>query len=105
MQGRGSFAPIPLAAPALLEDNRKMTDLSISFPESMYHWLEKQAAAGDFVDAGDLVRDLVRRERDRTQRIEWLREQIAEGLASGVVAGRPEDLIEDMIAARKARHG
>lgn len=82
-----------------------MTDLSISIPESMYQWLEKQAAAGDFVDAGDLVRDLVRREQDRTRRIEWLREQIAEGLASGVVEGRPEDLIEEMIAARKARHG
>lgn len=82
-----------------------MADLSISVPESMLHWLEKQAAAGDFVDAGDLVRDLVRREQDRTRRIEWLREQIAEGLASGVVEGRPEDLIEDIIAARKARHG
>lgn len=82
-----------------------MADLSISVPESMLHWLEQQAAAGDFVDAGDLVRDLVRREQDRTRRIDWLREQIAEGLASGVVEGRPEDLIEDIIAARKARHG
>jgi antitoxin ParD1/3/4 len=82
-----------------------MTDLSISIPESMLQWLEQQAAAGDFVDAGDLVRDLVRREQDRTRRIAWLREQIAEGLASGVVEGRPEDLIEEIIAARKARHG
>ena len=82
-----------------------MTDLSISIPESMLQWLEEQAAAGDFVDAGDLVRDLVRREQDRTRRIEWLREQIAEGLASGVVAGRPEDLIEEMLAERRARRG
>jgi antitoxin ParD1/3/4 len=89
----------------MLEDNREMTDLSISIPETMLHWLEQRAAAGDFVDAGDLVRDLVRREQDRTRRNEWLREQIAEGEASGFVEGRPEDLIEEIIAARKARHG
>jgi Arc/MetJ-type ribon-helix-helix transcriptional regulator len=82
-----------------------MTDLSFSIPESMLHWLEQRAAAGDYVDIGDLLRDLVRREQGRTERTRWLREQIAEGLASGMVDGEPEDLIEGIIAARKARHG
>lgn len=82
-----------------------MTDLSFSIPESMLQWLEQRAAEGDFVDAGDVLRDLVRREQDRMRRIDWLREQIAEGEASGFVEGRPEDLIEEIIAARKARHG
>lgn len=82
-----------------------MTDLSFSIPESMLHWLEQRAAAGDYVDVADLLRDLVRREQDRAERIDWLREQIAEGLASGIVDGEPEDLIEEIIAARRARHG
>jgi antitoxin ParD1/3/4 len=82
-----------------------MTDLSFSIPDSMLQWLEQRAAAGDYVDVGDLLRDLVRREQDKAERIRWLREQIAEGEASGMVDGRPEDLIEEIIAARKARHG
>lgn len=82
-----------------------MTDLSFSIPESMLKWLEQRAAEGDFVDAGDVLRDLVRREQDRMRRVDWLREQIAEGEASGFVEGRPEDLIEEIIATRKARHG
>lgn len=82
-----------------------MTDLSFTIPESMLQWLEQRAAEGDFVDAGDVLRDLVRREQDRIRRIDWLREQIAEGEASGFVDGRPEDLIEGIISARQAGHG
>jgi antitoxin ParD1/3/4 len=93
---------------AILLPNRyvlAMTDLSFSIPESMLHWLQQRAAAGEYTDVGDLLRALVRREQERTQRIEWLREQIEEGHSSGIVDGEPEDLIEQIIAARKARHG
>lgn len=82
-----------------------MTDLSFSIPESMLQWLERRARAGDYVDVGDLLRDLVRKEQERSQRIEWLREQIEEGRSSGIVEGEPEDLIEEIIAARRSRHG
>lgn len=82
-----------------------MTDLSFSIPDSMLQWLERRASVGDYVDVGDFLRDLVRKEQERSQRLEWLREQIAEGAASGIVEGEPEDLIEEIIAARKARHG
>lgn len=82
-----------------------MTDLSFSIPDTMLRWLEQRAAAGDYSDVGDFLRDLVRREQDRAERIQWLREQIAEGAASGLVDGEPEDLIEGIIAARRARHG
>lgn len=82
-----------------------MTDLSFSIPDSMLQWLERRASAGDYVDVGDFLRDLVRKEQERSQRLEWLREQIAEGAASGIVEGKPEDLIEEIIAARRARHG
>jgi antitoxin ParD1/3/4 len=88
-----------------LEDNRAMTDLSFSIPPAMLDWLKRQVSAGTYVDVGDYLRDLVRREQEDAEKIEWMREQIAIGLASGIVDQEPEDVIEDIIAARRARHG
>lgn len=82
-----------------------MTDLSFSFPPAMLSWLEQRIAQGDYVDVADYLRDLVRREQEQTKQTEWLREQIAEGLASGIIDKEPEDVIEEIIAARRARHG
>lgn len=82
-----------------------MTDLSFSFPPAMLSWLEQRVAQGDYVDVGDYLRDLVRREQEVASKTEWLREQIAEGLASGIIDKEPEDVIEEIIAARRARHG
>lgn len=82
-----------------------MTDFSFSFPPAMLSWLEQRIAQGDYVDVADYLRDLVRREQEQTKQTEWLREQIAEGLASGIIDKEPEDVIEEIIAARRARHG
>jgi len=82
-----------------------MTDLSFSFPPAMLDWLEQRVAQGDYVDVGDYLRDLVRREQEEASKIEWLREQIAEGEASGMIDKEPEDVIEEIIAARRARNG
>lgn len=61
-----------------------MTDLSFSISASMLRWLEERAAMGDYVDVGDLLRDLVRREqRAEAEDAAWVREKIAEGEASG----------------------
>lgn len=82
-----------------------MTDLSFAIPPAMLDWLNQQVAEGRYVDAGDYLRDLLRREQEDAQELAWLREQIAEGLASGIVDKEPEDVIEEIIAARRARHG
>lgn len=82
-----------------------MTDLSFSFPPAMLSWLEQRVAQGDYIDVGDYLRDLVRREQEEASKIEWLREQIAEGEASGMIDKEPEDVIEEIIAARRARNG
>lgn len=61
-----------------------MTDLSFSIPDSMLRWLEERAAEEQFVDVGDFLRDLVRREqRARADDSAWVRAMIAEGEASG----------------------
>ena len=45
------------------------------------------------------------KEQEVAKETEWLREQIAEGLASGMIDKEPEDVIEEIIAARRARNG
>ena len=82
-----------------------MTDLSFAIPQSMLDWLQRRVAEGEYVDIGDYLRDLVRREQEEAKELAWLREQIAEGLASGIIDKEPEDVIEEIIAARRARHG
>jgi len=82
-----------------------MTDLSFAIPPAMLDWLQQQVAEGRYVDVGDYLRDLLRREQEEAEEIAWLREQIAEGLASGIVDKEPEDVIEEIIAERRARHG
>jgi antitoxin ParD1/3/4 len=81
-----------------------MTDLSFSFPPAMLDWLEQRVARGDSVDMGDYLRDLIRREQEEARKVEWLRDQITEGEASGIIDKEPEDVIEEIIAARRARN-
>ena len=82
-----------------------MTDLNFSIPPAMLDWLNRQVSGGTYVDVGDYLRDLVRREQEDAEKLEWMRDQIAVGLASGIIDKEPEDVIEEIIAARRARHG
>jgi len=76
---------------------RAMTQLSIAVPPALQQWVETRLAEGDYADAADYLRDLIRRDRDHANRA-WLREMIDEGLASGVVPGDAEDVLAAIIA-------
>lgn len=76
-----------------------MTELSITMPPALQSWLETRLAEGRYADAGDYLRDLVRRDQEHAQEdVAWVKAAIAEGLASGVVDKEPEDVIEEIIA-------
>lgn len=61
-----------------------MNELRKILPPDLESWVEARVARGDYVDAGDLIRDLVRREqRADAEDAAWVREMIAEGEASG----------------------
>jgi Arc/MetJ-type ribon-helix-helix transcriptional regulator len=81
-----------------------MTDLSLSLTDSMLHWLEQRAAREDYADVGDFLRDLVRREQQaEAEETAWLRVKIEEGEASGISDERPETIIGNIIARRRAK--
>ncbi|MDP3674012.1 MAG: type II toxin-antitoxin system ParD family antitoxin [Novosphingobium sp.] len=82
-----------------------MTDLSFSLPPDLARRIESRIAGGEFVDAGDYLRDLVRRDLEDADETEWLREQIDIGRASGIIDKDPREVIEEIIAERRARRG
>lgn len=61
-----------------------MATMSVSLPDKMKHWVERQAETGRFSNASDYVRDLIRRDQEREAEIRALQALIDEGLESGV---------------------
>ncbi len=82
-----------------------MTELSKILPPDLENWIATRVAEGQFFDAGDYLRELVRRDRAEVEDTAWVREMVAEGLASGIVDKDPSDVIEEIIAERRARRG
>jgi len=77
-----------------------MATLNISLPDPMREWIEAQVRGGEYANASDYIRDLIR--HDQRQR-EALKLALIEAEESGT-SGRK---VGDIIAAAKARldHG
>ena len=86
-----------------------MSQLNVSIPPTLRDWVDSRVAEGRYSSASDLVRDLLRRDQEAAEEeasaeeTEWLRGLIAEGLASGVSDEKPDTIIENIIARRRAR--
>ena len=53
-----------------MEDD--MATMNVSLPDPMKHWVEAQARTGRYSNASDYVRDLIRRDQERTAQIAQL---------------------------------
>jgi antitoxin ParD1/3/4 len=81
-----------------------MAQLNLSIPPALKNWVDIRVSEGRYSSASDYMRDLVRRDQEAAMtETEWLRELVAEGLASGVVDEEPETVIENIIARRRAK--
>lgn len=60
-----------------------MATMSVSLPDPMKAWLERQAEGGRYGNASDYVRDLIRKDQERKAAIDALQAAITEGLQSG----------------------
>jgi antitoxin ParD1/3/4 len=83
-----------------------MTELSKILPPDLEKWIETRVAEGRYFDAGDYLRDLVRRDQERASLWEEdtarVRQLIEDGEASGLSDEDPFDLIERLIAQRRS---
>ena len=69
-----------------------MATMNISLPDPMKGWVEEQARSGRYSNTSDYVRDLIRRDQDRTAKIARMQALIDEGLASGVSDRSKEEI-------------
>lgn len=69
-----------------------MATMNVSLPDQMKDWVEAQARSGDYANASDYVRDLIRRDRERREKIAHMQELVDEALASGVSTRTKEEM-------------
>lgn len=68
-----------------------MATMNISLPAQLKAFVESQVATGQFANASDYVRDII---RERQQAVERLRALIEEGQASGDSPYTIDEIIE-----------
>ncbi len=75
-----------------------MASLNVSLPDVMREWIDMQVKGGEYSNASDYIRDLVRCDQRRR---EALKEAVMEGLHSGTSPRKIKDIMEDTKARLK----
>lgn len=79
-----------------------MANLNISLPAGLKTFVETSVAEGNYSDASDYVRDLLRKQQELKDYKSYLREAIQEGFESPVTDYSREDTLNKMRASVKA---
>lgn len=82
-----------------------MATMNISLPDQMKAWVEEQTRTGRYGNSSDVVRDLIRREQVKAEKIAHWQRLVDEARASGISDRTMEDIRADAkarIAARDA---
>lgn len=82
-----------------------MATMNISLPEPMKAWVEEQARTGRYGNSSDVVRDLIRREQVKAEKIAHMQRLIDEARASGISDKTPRQIFEDVKAEFERRKG
>jgi antitoxin ParD1/3/4 len=85
-----------------------MATMNVSLPDPMKEWVEAQARSGRYSNASDYVRDLIRRDQERAEKIARMQQLVREGLESGVSDQSMDDIekaARDEAGADPAGHG
>ena len=71
-----------------------MATMNISLPQEMKDWVEAQTKDGKYANSSDVVRDLIRRELIKREKIAAMNEKIEEAYASGFEEMTVEEFTE-----------
>lgn len=71
-----------------------MATMNISLPDQMKAWAEAQAETGKYSNTSDYVRDLIRRDQEKAEKIATMQDVVTRSLASGVSARSTKDILE-----------
>lgn len=61
-----------------------MATMNISLPDPMKQWVESRTQDGRYSNASDYVRDLIRRDQERSDKIARMQRLVDDARASGV---------------------
>jgi len=78
-----------------------LATMNVSLPDPMKDWVEAQAATGRYANASDYVRDLIRRDQERADKIAHIQKLVSEGIESGV----SDQSMADILKAARAQAG
>ncbi|MGV3578081.1 type II toxin-antitoxin system ParD family antitoxin [Brevundimonas sp.] len=82
-----------------------MATMNISLPDPMKAWVEDQAKDGRYSNSSDYVRDLIRRDQIKAEKIANMQRLIDEGRASGISDRTPRQIFEEAKAEFERRKG
>jgi antitoxin ParD1/3/4 len=74
-----------------------MTAMTVQVPDELQVRVDARLADGNYVDTGDYLRDLIRRDLDAVARRDELRALIREGLASGICEDDAQTVLRQII--------
>ena len=80
-----------------------MAQMNVSIPDQLKGWAERRVAEGRYSSTSDYIRDLVRRDQEREERLRALRAAIDEGRASGVSDRDPFEYLAELRADLRDR--
>ena len=60
-----------------------MATMNVSIPDAMKSWVEVRTRSGSYSNASDYVRDLIRRDQERLEKIARLQILVEQAVASG----------------------
>lgn len=75
-----------------------MATMNVSLPELMKDWVEAQTSDGQYANASDYVRDLIRKDKIAQEKKEVLIRALIEGEESGVSDQTIDDIWKDVKA-------
>ncbi len=82
-----------------------MATMNVSLPDPMKEWVEAQARTGRYANASDYVRDLIRRDQQRIDKIAAMQLFVDEGLASDVGSRSKDELFSAAVSRVEATRG
>jgi antitoxin ParD1/3/4 len=91
-----------------VEEVMPMATMNVSLPDQMKDWVEAQTRAGRYGNASDYVRDLIRRDQERADKLAELQKLITEGIESGISSRSMEEILKaarDQVANAARGHG
>jgi len=82
-----------------------MATMNVSLPDQMKKWVEDQTRDGRYANSSDVIRDLIRREQVKAEKIANMQRLVDEGYASGISEKTPRQIFEEVRAKFDRRKG